>query len=147
MKLLNSFAHHVRVKYTVTHLREVVQTVREPLSDFLSRYIRAVMLIPDITPSTAVFALVQNLLHEDFRNHLIRKTPSTLLEALAEVQPFIQLNNVWDPRTNRGDTRQESRQPKRLRQEQSSTLQQQNNPYSAQRYQPNRIPFNTTKAD
>lgn len=94
LKFLECFAHQTRVRYIVTHLSQVVQVSREPFSDYLTRYVRAVRLIPDITQNTAIFALVQNMNHEEFKNHLIKKPPATLTEALADAQQFIHFNNI-----------------------------------------------------
>ncbi|XP_056698769.1 uncharacterized protein [Spinacia oleracea] len=85
------FVSNKRREKTSAELWSVKQRGDESLRDYLGRFNREVVMIPDIKPDVAILALTHGLRKSRYRDYLAKKNVSNLGAALEKADEYIRI--------------------------------------------------------
>ena len=84
-----------RDKKTSIHIAKIRQVNGEDLKEYVMRFNREAILIPDLQDGVAYAAFLNGLLLGRFKFSLVESKANTLADALRRVQDFIQAIEIY----------------------------------------------------
>ncbi|XP_077242400.1 uncharacterized protein LOC143882903 [Tasmannia lanceolata] len=88
-QLVKHFLSSGRTRKTVASLMTVKQKKGETLKEFIARFNREALQIPNLDPSAAMNALLCGVRSVDFRMSIVKKAPTSLADLITRVEKYI----------------------------------------------------------
>ncbi|XP_077251774.1 uncharacterized protein LOC143890998 [Tasmannia lanceolata] len=86
-----------RTRKTTASLMTVKQHTGESLKDFIARFNKEALQIPNLDPSTAMNALLSGVKSADFRMSIAKKAPTSLADLITRVVKYITAEETLSP--------------------------------------------------
>ncbi|XP_077230184.1 uncharacterized protein LOC143863404 [Tasmannia lanceolata] len=88
-QLVKHFLSSRRTRKTAASLMTVKQSTGESLKDFIARFNREALQIPNLDPSAAMNALLSSVKSADFRMSITKKAPTSLADLITRAEKHI----------------------------------------------------------
>ncbi|XP_077248898.1 uncharacterized protein LOC143888386 [Tasmannia lanceolata] len=93
-QLVKHFLSSRRTRKTAASLMTVKQHTGESLKDFIARFNREALQIPNLDPSAAMNALLSGVKSADFRMSIAKKAPTSLADLLTRAEKYITVEEM-----------------------------------------------------